>query len=281
VWHLVTGLPYPVRLAGYGIRAPKKRVAGSDLAGRVAATGRAVTRFRTGDAVYGLGEGSFAEMARSRENLLVPKPANLGFEQAAAVPVSALTALQGLRDRGRVQPEQRVLVIGASGGVGTFAVQLAKAFGAEVTGVCSTSKMDLVRSIGADRVIDYTRDDPTDGRQRYDVVLDIGGNRPLTRLRRALTPRGALVVVGGETGGRWLGGTDRQLGAILLSPFTTQRLGTFVTADSAEDLLVLTGLIESGTVTPVIDRTYPLSEVPAAIRHLQHGQARGKVVITV
>ncbi len=281
VWHLVTGLPYPVRLAGYGVRAPRNRVPGSDLAGRVEATGRAVTRLRTGDAVYGLGAGSFAEVARAREHLLALKPENLSFEQAAAVPVSALTALQGLRDRGRVQPGQRVLVIGASGGVGTFAVQLAKARGAEVTGVCSSSKVDLVRSIGADHVIDYTHDDLTDGRQRYDVVLDTGGNRPLAQLRRTLTPRGTLVIVGGETGGRWLGGVDRQLRAILLSPFTTQRLATFTTAENAENLLVLTELIESGTVTPVVDRTYSLSDVPAAIRYLQQGQARGKVVITV
>ena len=180
-----------------------------------------------------------------------------------------------------MRPGQKVLIIGASGGVGTYAVQLAKAFGAEVTGVCSTTKVDLVRSLGADHVIDYTRDDFADGQQRYDVILDIGGNASLSRLRRALTPKGTLVIVGGETDGRWLGGTDRQLRALLLSPFVGQKLGTFVSRENHEDLIVLKELIEAGKVTPVIDRTYPLSEVPEAIRYLREGRARGKVVITV
>ena len=186
-----------------------------------------------------------------------------------------------MRDHGRVEPGQKVLIIGASGGVGTYAVQLAKAFGAEVTGVCSTTKVDMVRSIGADHVIDYTRDDFADGEQRYDVILDIGGNSSLSRLRRALTPKGTLVIAGGETDGRWLGGIDRQLRALLLSPFVGQKLGTFVSRENHEDMIVLKELIEAGKVTPVIDRTYPLSEAPEAIRYLREGQARGKVVITV
>lgn len=279
VWHLMTGLPYPVRLAGYGVRAPKTRVRGREVAGRVEAVGKDVTTLRPGDEVFGIGEGSFAEYARATQDRLAPKPANLTFEQAAAVPVSALTALQGLRDRGQVQPGQKVLVIGASGGVGTFAVQIAKAFGADVTGVCGTTKVDLVRSLGVDHVIDYTREDITDSRQRYDVVLDTGGNRSLTHLRRALTPRGTLVIVGGETGGRWLDGSDRQLRALMLSPFVGQKLGTFICSENAKDLMVLTELIESGQVTPVIDKTYPLSETPAAVQYMTEGHARGKVVI--
>jgi NADPH:quinone reductase-like Zn-dependent oxidoreductase len=279
-WHLMAGLPYPVRLVA-GVRAPRSRVRGMELAGRVEAVGQGVTRFTVGDEVFGIGDGSFAEYASAQQGKIALKPKGLSFEQAAAVGVSACTALQGVRDHGRVRPGQRVLIIGASGGVGTFAVQIAKAFGAEVTGVCSTAKVDLVRSIGADHVVDYTLGDVADGRQRYDVILDIGGNRSLTRLRRALTPRGTLVVMGGETGGRWLAGSDRQLRAMALSPFIGQQLGTFVATQSAEDLTALAELIESGKVTPVIDRTYPLSEVPAAIRYMQDGRARGKVVITV
>ncbi|HEV8651826.1 MAG TPA: NAD(P)-dependent alcohol dehydrogenase, partial [Actinomycetes bacterium] len=212
---------------------------------------------------------------------LAPKPANLTFEQAAVVAISGLPALQGLRDHGRVEPGQKVLIIGASGGVGTYAVQLAKAFGAEVTGVCSTTKVDMVRSLGADHVIDYTRDDFAEGEQRYDVILDIGGNPSLSRLRRALAPKGTLVIVGGETDGRWLGGTDRQIRALMLSPFLGQKLGTFISKENHEDMLVLKELIEAGKITPVIDRTYPLSEAPQAIRYLEQGHARGKVVITV
>ena len=207
------------------------------------------------------------------------KPASLSFEQAAAVPVSALTALQAVRDHAKVQPGQQVLIIGASGGVGTFAVQIAKAFGAEVTGVCSTAKTDLVRSVGADHVIDYTREDAAD--RRYDVILDIGGNRRLSRLRRALTPRGRLVIVGGETGGRWLGGAGRQLRALLLSPLVSQRLSTFVASENAADLGVLRDLVEAGKIAPAVDRIYPLSETAAAIRHVQEGRARGKVVIAI
>src|SRR5215208_4113763 len=281
VWHVMAGLPYPIRLARYGLRGPKNPVIGSDVAGVVEAVGEDVSRFRPGDEVFGIGEGSFAEYARAREDKLAPKPENLSFEQAAAVPVTGLTALQAVRDHGRVAPEQEVLIIGASGGVGTFAVQIAKAFGAHVTGVCSTAKVEMVRSIGADRVIDYTREDFAAGDQRYDVVLDIGGNSSLSRLRRALALRGTLVITGGEGGGRWLGGTDRQLRAMMLSPFVGQKLGTFISKENHEDLTVLTELIEAGMVTPVIDRTYPLSEVPEAVRYLEEGHAQGKVVITV
>lgn len=281
VWHLMTGLPYPVRLAGYGVRAPKSPVLGADVAGVVEAVGETVTRFQPGDEVFGIAKGSFAEYALAAEAKLAPKPARLSMQQAAAVAVSGLTALQGLRDHGMVQPGQRVLVLGASGGVGHFAVQVAKALGAEVTGVCSTAKVDLVRSLGADHVIDYTQQDPTDGGERYDVILDIGGNTPLSRLRRALAPRGRLVIAGGENGGRWLGGTDRQVRAMLLSPFVGQKLGTFICSENHQDMLVLKELVEAGKVTPAIDRTFPLSEVPSAIRHVTEGRARGKVVVTL
>jgi NADPH:quinone reductase-like Zn-dependent oxidoreductase len=280
VWHLMTGLPYPVRLA-CGIRAPKTQVRGREVAGRVEATGSAVTALRVGDEVFGIADGSFAQYASARPGKLAPKPANLTFAQAAAVPVSALTALQAVRDRGRVQAGQKVLVIGASGGVGTFAVQIAKAAGAEVTGVSSTAKLDLVRSLGADHVIDYTRDDITAGDHRYDVILDTGGHRPLSQLRRALTPRGTLVIVGSEHGGRWLGGSDRQLRALMLSPFTSQRLTTLICSENTQDLQALTELIESGQVRPVIDRTYPLSQIPQAIQYLRDGHPQGKVVVNL
>jgi NADPH:quinone reductase-like Zn-dependent oxidoreductase len=280
VWHVMTGLPYPARLA-FGLRTPKNPVLGSDVAGTVEAVGADVTGFRPGDEVYGDAGGSFAELTRAPAGRCAPKPANLSFTQAAAVPVSGCTALAAVRDAGKVRPGRTVLVIGAAGGVGSFAVQIAKAYGAHVTGVCRTDKTDLVRSIGADDVIDYTRDDITDGTRRYDVVIDTGGNRTLSRLRRALTARGTLVVVGGEEGGRLLQGTDRQLRAALLSPFVRQRLTGLMSIVSAADLRTLTELIESGAVTPVIDRTYPLGEVPEAIRHLSAGNARGKVVITL
>jgi NADPH:quinone reductase-like Zn-dependent oxidoreductase len=281
VWHVMTGLPYPIRLAGYGLRVPKNPIIGSDVAGVVEVLGKNVSRFQPGDEVFGIGKGSYAEYVCAREDKLAHKPANLTSEQAAVVAISGLTALQGLRDHGRLEPEQKVLVIGASGGVGTFAVQLAKAFGAHVTGVCSTTKVDMVRSIGADHVIDYTREDFAEGDQRYDLILDIGGNSSLSRLRRALAPKGVLVITGGEGGGRWLGGTDRQLRALMLSPFVDQKLGTFVSSENHEDMIVLKELIEAGKVAPVIDRTYPLSEVPEAIRYLEEGHAQGKVVITV
>jgi len=281
VWHVMTGLPYPIRLAGYGFRAPKHGVPGTDLAGVVTAVGADVTRFAPGDEVFGTGIGTYAEYARAREDQLAAKPTTLTFEQAAALPASGVTALQALRDRGAVQPGQHVLVIGASGGVGTFAVQLAKAFGAEVTGVCSTTKTDLVRSLGADHVVDYSLEDFTATGTRYDLILDIGGNTSLSRLRQALTPKGTLVIVGGETSGKWLGGTDRQVRAMVLSMFVSQKLGTFIAAVKQEDLLVLAQLAESGQLTPAVDRTFSLDEAPKAIRHLDEGHARGKVVVTV
>jgi len=280
-WHFMTGLPYLFRIAGSGLRAPRARVRGTDMAGRVEATGKDVTRFQAGDEVFGVCDGAFAEYATARSDRVAPKPANLTVEQAATVPTSGCTALQAVRNKGKVAPGQKVLIIGAAGGVGSFAVQIAKAFGAHVTGVCSTTKVDLVRSIGADDVIDYTRDDFAETGERYDVVLDIAGNRSVSHLRRALVPRGTLVIVGGEGGGRWFGGIDRQLRASMLSPFVSQKLGTFVAKANGEDLLVLKELIEAGKVTPVIDKAYPLSEVPEAIRHLQEGHARGKVVITM
>jgi NADPH:quinone reductase-like Zn-dependent oxidoreductase len=281
VWHLMAGLPYPIRLAGYGLRAPKNGVPGSDLAGVVEAVGKDVTRFRPGDEVFGIGKGTFAEYARAPEKKLAPRPANLTFEQAAALAISGLTALQALRDKGKVRSGQKVLVIGASGGVGSYAVQIAKAYGAAVTGVCSTTKADLVRSLGADHVLDYTREDFADGEHRYDLIIDIGGNSSLSRLRRALTPQGTLVIVGGEGGGRLMGGTDRQLRALALSPFVGQKLTTFISAENGDDLRDLTELVEAGKVRPVIDRTYPLGEAPKAIRYVEEGNARGKVVITV
>ncbi len=281
VWHLMTGLPYLIRIAGYGFRAPKSPVRGNDLAGRVEAVGKDVTQFQVGDEVFGTSDGTFAEYVSAKATNLAPKPANLSFEQAAAVPTSALTALQGLRDHGEAQPGQRILIIGASGGIGTFAVQLAKAFGADVTGVCSATKVAMVRSLGADQVIDYVSDDFTQKSQRYDVILDMAGNRSLSTLRRALTPEGTLVIIGGEEGGRWLGGTDRQIRALLLSPFVRQRLRTFVAKESADDLLVLKDLIESGKVAPVVDKTYALREAAGAIRYLDEGHARGKLVLSV
>lgn len=282
VWHVMAGRPYLVRIIGYGLRAPKTRVRGVDFAGRVEAIGTDVTQFQRGNEVFGTCNGSFAEYAAARKDKVAPKPTNLTFEQAAAVPISASTALQGLRDKGQVQQGQKVLIIGAAGGVGTFAVQLAKAFGAHVTGVCSTTKVDLVRSIGADDVIDYTRDDFAATGQPYDLILDTAGNRSLSHLRRALASRGTLVIVGGEGGGRWLGGFQRGiLWAPMLSLFVGQKLGTFISKETGEDLVVLKELIESGKITPVIDRTYPLSEAPEAIRYVSQGHARGKVVITV
>ena len=284
VWHLMAGQPYLVRLMGVGFRAPKVPVRGFEVAGRVEAVGGNAAGFQPGDEVFGSceGSGSFAEYACARVDRLAPKPANLGFEQAAAVPVSGVTALQALRDRAEVRAGQRVLVIGAGGGVGTFAVQLAKAFGAEVTGVCSAAKQELVRSLGADDAIDYAQEDFADGRDRWDVILDTAGNRSLSHLRRALTPHGTLVIVGGEGGGRWLGGFDRQVvRAPVVSLFVGQRLRPLIGAVRADDLQVLRELIEAGKVTPVVDRVYPLSEAADAVRHLREGHARGKIVLSV
>jgi NADPH:quinone reductase-like Zn-dependent oxidoreductase len=280
-WHLMTGQPYLMRVMGFGFRRPRNRVAGLDVAGTVVAVGAEVTRFQPGDEVFGIAGGSFAQYAAAREDKLAHKPANLSFEQAAVVPISGGTALQALRDAGRVEAGQKVLVIGASGGVGSYAVQLAKALGAHVTGVCSTAKVDLVRSLGADDVIDYTRQDFADGSQRYDLILDIGGNSRLSRLRRALTPTGTLVIVGGEEGGKLTGGFQRSLAAPVLSLFVRQRLTMLASKERHTDLEALRPLIEAGHVTPAIDRTYPLAEVPAAMRHLEAGHARGKIAITI
>jgi NADPH:quinone reductase-like Zn-dependent oxidoreductase len=281
VWHLMTGLPFLVRAMGFGFRRPKICIRGMDAAGTVEEAGKNVIQLKQGDPVYGTCDGSFAEYACARAERFAPKPVNLSFEQAAAVPISGMTALNGLCEAGKLQPGQRVLVIGAAGGVGTYAVQLAKAFGAVVTGVCSTSKAALVRAIGADEIIDYTREDFTDGRRRFDLILDTAGRRPLSHLRRALTPQGTLVIVGGEGGDRWLGGFQRQIFAPLRALFTDQKLTGLMYKERQQDLMTLKDLIEAGKLTPVIDRTYPLSEAPQAIRYLEQGHARGKVVLTV
>jgi len=291
-WHIMRGLPYIARLI-FGLRKPSKAtVLGGDMAGRVEAVGKNVTQFRPGDEVFGrtraghradprteIATGGCAEFACVSNDLLAPKPANLTFEQAAAVPLAALTALQALRDRGDLQPGQKVLINGASGGVGTFAVQIAKSFGAEVTGVCSTRNVDLVRSIGADQVIDYTQEDFTKSGRRYDLILDTG-DRSLSDCRRALTSKGTMVVIGGSAG-RWINGLGRANKARVLSPFVSQRLLQFLTKWSKRDLHVVKDLIEAGNVTPVIDRTYPLSEASEAMRYLEAGHARGKIVIRV
>ena len=278
-WHLMTGTPYAARLV-IGLRAPKNPVPGLDVAGVVAAVGNQVTRFRPGDEVFGVSKGSFAEFAAARESKVARKPSNLTFEQAAAVPVSGMTALRALTDVGRLQSGRKVLIVGASGGVGSYAVQIAKALGAEVTGVCSTGKLDLVRSIGADHVIDYTQDDFAEGQARYDLIIDTGGDSTLSRLRRALTPRGTLVIVGGEGGGR-VTGMGRQLRALALSPLVGQRLTMLGPKEHYTVLERLMELIESDQVVPAIERTYPLDEMPDAMRHLQAGRARGKLVIAV
>lgn len=281
VWHLMTGRPYLVR-AVVGLRRPKVRVPGRDVAGVVEAVGARVTRFRAGDEVYGTCEtGSFAEFATARQDRLAVKPANLSFEQAAACPISGVTALQAVRDRAGVKPGQRVLVIGAAGGVGGFAVQIAIAFGATVTGVCSTAKVGLVRSMGAEDVIDYTRAEIDRDGARYDVVIDTAGNRPVSLLRRALKPGGTLVLVGGERGGGpLLGGIDRQLlRAPVMSMFVGQRLLNLVAKESGVDLGELRALIESGAVTPVVEHTYGLAGAPDAIAHIAAGHAAGKSVV--
>ncbi|HEU4396587.1 MAG TPA: NAD(P)-dependent alcohol dehydrogenase [Actinomycetota bacterium] len=280
-WHFMRGLPYIVR-PQFGLRRPKSSGLGSDVAGQVEAVGKNVTRFRPDDEVFAdVVTGGFAEYACVPEAVVGLKPANLTFEQAAAVPLAALTALQGLRDHGRVQPGQKVLIIGAAGGVGTFAVQIAKSFGADVTGVCSTRNVDLVRSIGADHVIDYTQEDFTQSGQKYDLILQLAGTRSPSDCRRALTSKGTLLLSSGESSGRWIGPIGRIIKAVVLSPFVSQRLAPFEAKRSREDLQAVKELIEAGKVSPVIDRTYPLSEVPEAIRYLEEGHARGKIVITV
>jgi NADPH:quinone reductase-like Zn-dependent oxidoreductase len=279
VWHTMTGQPYFARLM-LGVGKPKLAIRGGDVAGTVEAVGESVTDLHPGDEVMGVAAGSFAELAVGPADKLVRKPARLSFEEAAAVPISGLTALQAIRDEGRVQRGQKVLIIGAAGGVGTLAVQIAKAFGAHVAGVCSTSKTDLVRSMGADEVIDYTTEEFADGTRRWDLIVDTAGRRSLSHLRRALTPKGTLVIVGGDGGGRWTGGFFRgMLRAPVLSMFVGQRLRGLISKERQEDLQTLSEVIEAGKVTPVIDRTYPLIEAADAIRYLEKGHPAGKVVI--
>jgi NADPH:quinone reductase-like Zn-dependent oxidoreductase len=281
-WHIMTGRPYLMRLAGFGVRRPKDPGLGAELAGVVEAVGSDVSGLSVGDAVYGAGQNTFAQYASARPGRLARTPANLSAEQAAAVPVSGVTALQAVRKHGRLEPGQSVLVIGASGGVGSFAVQIAKALGGRVTGVASTAKLDFVRSLGVDDVIDYTAGDLADGGRRYDLVLDIGGRRSLSTLRRLLAPKGTLVFVGGEGGGRVTGGLGRQFRALLLSPFVGPRLGSFwVAITNTADLDTLRTMIEDGAVTPALDRVCALSDLPAAIGDLEAGTVRGKVVATL
>ena len=280
-WHFVTGLPYIARMQ-FGLLKPKANSLGADLVGQVEEVGKNVTQFRPGDEVLGEVEtGSFAQYACVSEESAVPKPGNLTFEQAASVPMAGLTALQGLRDKGRIQPGQKVLINGASGGVGTFAVQIAKSFGAEVTGVCSTRNVDMVRSIGADHVVDYTQEDFTRSGRRYDLMFDLVGNHSPSECRRALNPKGTYIASFGQPDHRWLGPLAQLLRMLLLSPFVSQKLVTFVAKPNKKDLHILKEFIETGKVTPVIDRTYTLSEVPEAIRYLEEGHAQGKVVITM
>jgi NADPH:quinone reductase-like Zn-dependent oxidoreductase len=282
-WHVLRGEPAFLRLM-FGLRRPKQAVPGLDIAGVVEQVGADVTRFRPGDDVFGSCSGAFAELARGKERDFAAKPVGIGFEQAAAVPIAGCTALEGLRDHGRLQSGQRVLVNGAAGGVGTFAVQLAKLFGGDVTAVCGTANIELVQSLGADHVVDYTADDFAQGGPRYDLILNIAGNRSLSDLRRALTPRGTLVLIGsgvGRSGGHGIAPLARPVAALVLSRVGAQRLVSFIAKVRAADLTTLAELIETGKVTPVIDRTYPLHQVPEAIRYLEAGHARGKVVITV
>jgi NADPH:quinone reductase-like Zn-dependent oxidoreductase len=282
-WHIMTGLPYMIRLVvpALGPRRPKVPVLGMDVAGRVEAVGKDVTRFQPGEEVFGWTDGSFAEYAVAPEDHLAAKPAALSFEEAAVVPISGFAALQAVRDVGEVQAGQRVLVLGAAGAVGWFAVQVAKALGAHVTGVASTSQLELVGSIGADEVIDYTRTDVTDGARQWEVIVDTGGRRTLAQLRRALTPTWTLAIVGGEGGGRLMGGFLRNLRAPVLSRFIGQRLRMLASKPNQKDLQVLRELIEAGKLRPLIGRTYPLGEVPEAMRALEAGKTRGKIVITV
>jgi NADPH:quinone reductase-like Zn-dependent oxidoreductase len=279
-WHYMRGTPYIGRL-GMGLRKPTITRLGVDFAGTVESVGRSVTQFKPGDEVFGGRTGALAEYVTVRENgSVVLKPANVTFEQAAAVGVAAITALQGLRDHGKIQPGQKVLINGASGGVGTFAVQIAKSFGADVTGVCSTRNVDMVRSIGADRVIDYTKEDFTKGGQRYDLILDNVGNHSLSDLRRVVVPNGKYIMVGGPSG-RWIDPLPRAFKAIVVSRFVSQDMGLFLAELNKKDLTVLRDLMAAGKVTPVIDRRYPLSDVQAAIAYLEAGHARGKVVVTM
>ena len=283
-WHFMEGTPYIVRAMGAGLRKPKSPRLGVDLAGEVEAVGKNVTQFKLGDEVFGTGHGAaFAEYVCASKTKLVLKPANVTFEQAAAVPIAALTALQGLRDKGHVQPGQKVLVNGASGGVGTFAVQIAKNFGADVTGVCSTRNVDMVRSLGADHVFDYTKEDFTKSEERYDVILDNVGTQPLSGFRRVLKPNGICVMIGGggPNEGKWVGALARPIKTMLMSPFVSQKMGMMLAEIRQEDLATLADLMRSGKVKPVIDRTYPLSQIREAMKYLEAGHARGKVILTM
>jgi NADPH:quinone reductase-like Zn-dependent oxidoreductase len=280
-WHYMRGVPYLMRPQA-GLRAPRKPILGRDVAGVVESVGSAVTRLNPGDEVFGEIEGgAFAEFVAISEDLVDPKPASLSFEEAAAVPLAAVTALQGLRDHGQLEAGQRLLVIGAGGGVGIFAVQIAKEIGAEVTGVCSTSKVDTVRSLGADHVIDYTAEDFTAGPERFDVVLQLGGRQGPAELRRVLKPKGILLLSSGESDGRVVGPMWRMFAAAALSPFASQKLGSFLAKTNREDLAALRALVEAGKLRPVIDRTLPLHEVPEAIRQVEDGHTRGKIAIRV
>jgi len=283
-WHFIEGTPKIIRLMGVGLRKPKDTRVGVDFAGTVEAVGKNVTQFKPGDDVFGGKGGAFAEyVCRRAEGAVALKPANITFEQAASVNIAGITALQGLRDKGKVQPGQKILINGASGGVGTFAVQIAKSYGAEVTGVCSTRNLDLVRSLGADHVIDYTKEDFAKSEQRYDVILDNVPNHSLSECRRILTPKGKYVMIGGggPNEGRWIGPFGRVIHTLLLSPFISQQMGMMMADANHKDLTILADMMQAGTVKPIIDRTYPLSQIADAIRYLEQGHARGKVVITV
>jgi NADPH:quinone reductase-like Zn-dependent oxidoreductase len=283
-WHFIEGTPYIMRMMGVGLRKPKDTRIGVDFAGTVEAVGKNVTKFKPGDDVFGGRGGAFAEyVCRRAEGAVALKPASITFEQAASVNIAGITALQALRDKGKVQPGQKVLINGASGGVGTFAVQIAKSFGADVTGICSTRNVDLVRSLGADHVIDYTKEDFAKGTERYDVILDNVPNHSLSECRHVLNPKGKYVMIGGggPNDSRWIGPFGRVIHTLLLSPFISQKMGMMMADANQKDLTVLADMMQSGKVKPVIDRTYKLSEVPAAIAYLEEGHARGKVVITV
>jgi NADPH:quinone reductase-like Zn-dependent oxidoreductase len=281
VWHLMTGLPYLVRLAGFGVTRPKNPVLGLDVAGRVIEVGVDVTRFVPGDEVFGIGKGSFAEYATAEETKLAKKPTNVSYEQAAVSAVSGITALEALTDVGDLQSGQRVLIVGASGGVGIFAIQIAKALGGHVTGVSGPAMLDAVRELGADEVLDYTREDFVDGEDSYDLILDVGGRNSLSRLRSVLAPSGTLVIVGGEGGNRLTGGVGRQVRALMLSPFTGQRLTTFISSESATNIERLANYMVTGAVTPMVGQRFGLAEVPAAMRDLEASESSGKSVIVV
>jgi NADPH:quinone reductase-like Zn-dependent oxidoreductase len=283
-WHILRGLPYIARMQ-FGLGKPKDRVLGCDVAGHIEAVGNNVTMLQPGEEVFGSpfmhGLGAFAEWVCISEDLLAPKPANLSFEQVAAVPLAALTALQALRGQGRIEPGYKVLIIGASGGVGTFAVQIAKSFDAEVSGVCSTRNLEMVRALGAEHVIDYTQEDFTHSGQKYDLIFQLAGTLSPSECRSALTSNGTLLISSGESEGSWIGPLDRVIKALVLSPFVSQKMASFTVKPNREDLQLLKQFIEDGTITPVIDRSYPLAQVPEAIRYLEEGHARGKVVISV